>query len=138
MSIAIALDSAAVDALASEPDTSGEPVRAALRAAQRLGRPVTIPSVVLAELYRGQRRDARIDAFLNREQGIELRDTDRSFSRLVGGLLAGAELGSEAIVDAHVVAAALELGGGVCFTSDAADLERIAAPYRNVTVVGVG
>jgi len=138
VSIAIALDSAAVDALASEPDTTGEPVRAALRAAQRLGRPVTIPSLVLAELYRGRRRDARIDAFINREQGIDLRDTDRSFSRLVGGLLAGAQLGSEAIVDAHVVAAALELGGGVCFTSDPADLERIAAPYRNVTVVGVG
>ena len=138
MSIAIALDSAAVDALASEPDTTGEPVRAALRAAQRLGRPVTIPSLVLAELYRGRPRDARIDAFINREQGIDLRDTDRSFSRLVGGLLAGAQLGSEAIVDAHVVAAALELGGGVCFTSDPADLERIAAPYRNVTVVGVG
>lgn len=78
-----------------------------------------------------------MDSLLSRERGIRLRDTDRSLARLVGTLLAGANLGSEAIVDAHVVAAALEHGGGVCFTSDASDLERIAAPYRNVTVVGV-
>jgi hypothetical protein len=133
----VALDAGAVDALVTEPAAAGTHVRAVLRAAHRLGRSVTIPSLVLAELYRGGRRDAGVDSFINRQHGIELRDTDRGFARLVGGLLAAAELGSEAIVDAHVVAAVVEQGGGVCVTGDARDLERIAAPYRNVTIVAV-
>lgn len=137
MSRSIVLDSAAVDALASGIPERRAGFRAAVAAAQRRGVPVSIPSVVLAELYRGRRYDSQMDSLLSRERGIRLRDTDRSLARLVGTLLAGANLGSEAIVDAHVVAAALEHGGGVCFTSDASDLERIAAPYRNVTVVGV-
>lgn len=137
MSRVVALDAAAIDALITKPDASGTEVRAVLRAAQRLSHSVTVPSLVLAELYRGRRRDAGVDALISREHGIELRDTDLSFARLVGGLLAAAELGSEAIVDAHVVAAVVERGGGICVTGDTPDLERIAAPYRNVTVVGV-
>jgi predicted nucleic acid-binding protein len=52
-------------------------------------------------------------------------------------LLAGVGAGSELIVDAHVVAAAVEGGGGVLLTGDRDDLERIAAPYPGVQVVSV-
>ncbi len=41
------------------------------------------------------------------------------------------------IVDAHVVAAAVEAGGGVLLTTDVSDLARLAARYRNVQVVDI-
>jgi len=40
-------------------------------------------------------------------------------------------------VDAHVVAAAVEAGGGVVLTSVPKDLVRLAVPYRNIHVVGI-
>ena len=43
----------------------------------------------------------------------------------------------ELIVDAHVVAATVEGGGGVLLTGDRGDLERIAAPYPSVLAVSV-
>jgi hypothetical protein len=61
-----------------------------------------------------------------------MRDTDRTLARLVGGVLSGAKQDSAQIVDAHVVAVAVERGGGVILTGDVADLERLAAPYRSV------
>ena len=53
-------------------------------------------------------------------------------------VLAAAGVGSTFMVDAHVVAAAVELGGGVVLTADAGDLRKLSAPYRNVTVVDIG
>lgn len=112
-------------------------VRAALAAAERLGREVVVPAVVLAELYRGRGHSQLVDACLSRETGIQVRVTDRAFARLVGGVLAGARAGSGLMVDAHVVAAAIELGGGVILTADADDINRLAASFRNVQVVDV-
>jgi hypothetical protein len=112
-------------------------VRAALRAAVRLRREVVVPSVILAELYRGPRHNALVDACLSRETGIQVRDTDRSLARLVGGVLAAARVGSEHLADAHVIAAAVELGGGLALTTDAEDLSRLAASYGNVIVIGL-
>jgi predicted nucleic acid-binding protein len=97
---------------------------------------VTVPTVILAELYRGAGRNQMIDAMLSREsEALELRDTDRVLARLVGGVLAGVGAGSEDLADAHVVAVAVEAGGGVILTVDDTDLTRLAAPYRTVTVV---
>ena len=136
MSKVVVLDSAAVDGLARRaiPDA----VRAALEAASRLGRDVVIPSVVLAECYRDRDRVQAVDSMLSRHVAIQLRDTDKSLARLVGSLLGAADLGSEALVDAHVVAAAIEQGGGVCLTGDVDDIERLAAGAGSVTVVAVG
>lgn len=50
----------------------------------------------------------------------------------------GARAASEHMVDAHVVAAAIESGGGVIFSADAGDLTRPATPHRNVQVVDIG
>ena len=38
------------------------------------------------------------------------------------------------LVDAHVVAVAVEAGGGVVVTGDRADLERLSASYRHLAV----
>ena len=139
MSRCVVLDSEAMSALASAtPKRRQRDVRAALAAAVRLGRDVVVPAVVLAELYRGPGRSALLDACLARETGLDVRVTDRAFARLVGAVLAAARAGSEHIVDAHVVAAAIEAGGGVVLTSDTGDLTTLAAPYRNVHVVDIG
>ena len=135
MSRCVVLDSEALVALAGPPGRRSMEVRAALRAAVRLRREVVVPSVILAELYRGPWHNAMVDACLSRETGIRVRDTDRTLARLVGGVLAAAQAGSEHLADAHVVAVAVELGGGLALTAYADDLGRLAASYRNVTVI---
>lgn len=138
MSRALVLDSEALAALVGPASARQREVRAALGAAVRLRRDAIVPAVVLAELYRGRGRSSLIDACLSRETGLLVRATDRALARLVGGILAGAGAGSDLIVDAHVVAAAVEAGGGLLLTRDSADLKRLAAPYRNVQVVDIG
>lgn len=137
MSRCVVLDSEALSALAGKPSRKQREVRAALSAAVALGRDAIVPALVLAELYRSPGRSALIDACLSRETGFSIRATDRSLARLVGATLASARAGSELIVDAHVVSAAVEAGGGVVLTGDPDDLERLAAPYRNVAVVSI-
>ena len=134
MSPSVVLDSEAVFVLSGGRSAALTEIQAALEAARRLGRDVIIPTVVLAELYRGRQRSQLIDSMLSRETGIELRDTDRSFARLVGGILAAAGADSTLMVDAHAVAAAVEAGGGVIMTSDPHDLERLAANYANIHI----
>ncbi|MES1241096.1 MAG: type II toxin-antitoxin system VapC family toxin [Acidobacteriota bacterium] len=133
----VVLDAEALAALAGRPGARSREVRAALRAAANLRREVIVPSVILAELYRGPRHNALVDACLSRETGLKIRDTDRPLARIVGGVLAAAQAGSEHLADAHVIATAVELGGGVALTSDPDDLERLAASFRNVMVVGL-
>jgi len=100
-----------------------------------LDRRVLVPSVVLAELYRGRGHNQLVDACLARERNaLDSRDTDRALARIVGGVLAGAKAGSEMIVDAHVVAIAVEAGGGVIVTGDEQDLNRLSAPYPHIVV----
>ena len=53
------------------------------------------------------------------------------------GLLKEVRRGESEGADAHVIAAAVELGGGLAVTTDADDLGRLAAAYRNVTVIGL-
>lgn len=135
----IALDAEALGALAGPDGPRKRTVRQALEAAARTRRDVIVPTVVLAELYRGVGRSQLIDALLARsEQAIGVRDTDRELARVVGAVLHGAGIGSAHIVDAHVVAAAVEAGGGIALTGDKADLERLAAPYRSVLVQPLG
>ena len=134
MTARLVLDSEALSALGRQRSARQDEVRAALRAAQRLHREAVVPTVVLAELYRGPHRNQFVDACLARETGIATRDTDRPFARVVGGVLAGAGAGSGMLAYAHVVAAAVETGGGVVLTGDPADMTRLAAPYPTVIV----
>lgn len=131
----VVLDQRALDALASGDGPAKRRVRQAMVAAVRLRREVTVPTVVLAELYRGGGRNQLVDALLSREeQALVLRDTDRVLARLVGGILAAAGAGSEDLADAHVVAVAVEGGGGVVLTGDPRDMSRLSDPYRTVVV----
>lgn len=131
------LDSEAFSALAGKRSKRQEEVRAALAAAAQLRRDVIVPAVVLAELYRGHGRSSLLDACLSRETGLSIRNTDRSFARLVGGVLAAARAGSELLADAHVVAAAVEAGGGVVLTGDPDDIVRLASRHRNIQVIDI-
>lgn len=110
MSRCVVLDAEALAAL-GRAGHRGLEVRAALRAAARLRREVVVPSVILAELYRGPRHSSLVDACLSRETGIRVRDTDRPLARIVGG--------------------------GLALTVDVEDLSRLAASYGNVTIVGL-
>lgn len=131
----LVLDQRAIDALAGPDGPAKRRVRNALTAAASLHREVVTPTVVLAELYQGGGRNQFIDSLLAREEGaVLLRDTDRSFARLVGGVLVASAAHSEHIVDAHVVAAAVEVGGGVVLTGDPNDLVRLADPFRTIVV----
>ncbi len=137
MSRVLVLDAEALSVLARRRGESFGEVRDAIQAARRLRRDVVTSAVTLAELYRGPGRNSTVDACLSRESFIDVRNTDRSFARSVGGVLGAAGVGSELLADAHVVAVAVEAGGGVVLTSDETDLGRLAAPYPNVQVIGI-
>ncbi len=131
----LVLDAEAVSVLVQRGSTGRRTVQQALEAARRLRREVAVATVTLAELYRGPGRSQALDSLLAREQEeIFLRDTDRQLARLVGAILAEASLSSGQIADAHVVAVAVEDGGGIVLTGDEEDLQRLAAPYRTVVI----
>jgi predicted nucleic acid-binding protein len=131
----LVLDQAGVHALAGPATEAKRQVRVAMTAAFRTNRTVTIPTVILAELYRNSGKNQMIDAMLSREEeGIDLRNTDRALARLVGGVLSAAGAGTEDLADAHVVACAIESGGGVLMTVDEDDLSRLSAPYSGIFV----
>ena len=133
----VVLDNAALDALAGSASEAKGMIRAAITAAVRHQREVVVPAVVLAEMYRGRHHNQVVDACLSRETGLTIRDTDRAMARLVGGILSAADRGTADMVDAHVVGAAVERGGGICLTGDPDDLAALAAPYPSVEVVDV-
>ncbi len=134
----VSLDSEALNALSGPDSPAMRRVWRAMDAAERDGHDVAVATVVLAELSRGRSRTQAVDALLARHRdGITCRDTDRRLARMVGGVLEAAGSGSEDMVDAHVVAVAVEAGGGVILSQDRADLERLAAPYRTVVVEGL-
>ena len=131
----VCLDAEAFGALAGPDSDIKRRVRRILQAARRLGRDVQVPTVVLAELYRGRGHNQLVDACLARERAsLASRDTDRQLARIVGGVLAAAGAGSSMIVDAHVVATAVDAGGGVLVPVTATDLERLSAPYTTSRV----
>lgn len=137
MNRCLVLDAGALAALGGRAGRRNQEVRAAVRAATELGKEVVVPAVILAELYRGPRHNSLVDACLSRETGLAVRDTDRPLARMAGGVLAAANAGSEHLADAHVIAAAVEHGGGTALTTDPRDLDRLAAAFRNVTVLGL-
>lgn len=107
-----------------------------MRAAQRRGEPVRVPSATLVELYRGGGTDEAIDLELGRGYA-KVVTTGVRIARAGGHLLAAVGAGSELAVDALVVATAVRLGGGLILTHDPADLERLTAHHPNVRVVAV-
>jgi hypothetical protein len=73
----VVLDAEALSSLAGHPTPREREVRAAMRAAEQLGRDVVVPAVILAELYRGHRHSQLVDSCLSGETGVRTRDIDR-------------------------------------------------------------
>jgi predicted nucleic acid-binding protein len=128
----LVLDAAGLDALAIQhpPDV----LRALLAEAHRRGRSVIVPTLVCAELARGRARTraleatvARHDRSLGERPALQLMDTDFDLARQVGAILEATGHGSEHVVDAHVVAVCVPLGGGLVVTADPDDISALAA-----------
>lgn len=92
---------------------------------------VTVPSVVVAEWWRGQRGPVAhlLDAFV-------VESTSRVLAEIAGEALAELRLGREHTIDAVVMASAASRGD-VVYTSDFDDLTRLSARFPGVRVLGV-
>jgi len=133
---ALILDSEALNALAN-PGTRGSltlRARAIAQVAHERGALVRVPAPVLAEVCRGSRFDAAVNAVLNRG-AIVVADLTREISQRAGALLTRARMSSPNAVDAFVVATALEFDTAVIASGDTADLARLAAPYRQLSLM---
>lgn len=132
------LDAEALSALA-RPRQNVERHRraaAALQSAHTRNHPVRVPSAVLVELYRGRGADEPIDRLLG--TGItRVVTTGIRIARIAGHLLASAGRGSDAAIDALVVATAVRLGGGIVLTHDPEDLRLLATDIANVNIAAI-
>ena len=137
MAAIVVLDNEAVASLArpDERTASARRAQAVLTVAVRRHALVRVPSAVLAELYRDDRRDAPIDRLVGPVVGVVT--TGRRVARVAGGLLDRHQLGSCHLVDAVVVATAVRLGGAVVLTGDPGDLQLLAADHPNVQMVAL-
>ncbi|MDP4015416.1 MAG: PIN domain-containing protein [Candidatus Nanopelagicales bacterium] len=109
-------------------------VRAALEAAYNTNANAAVPAAVLAELYRGGRRDQALDSFLSRDSSLDVTPTDRGLARTIGNVLAAVGRGSSHHVDASVAAVAIKNGGGVVITADADDLSVLCAGFPGILI----
>lgn len=138
MADTLILDAEAVAALAwpQERAVLAERARALLTIAREREAIVRVPVGVLAEVCRGQRRDAAVAHLLN-GRGIEVEPLTTTTARQAGALLHVAGLDSADAVDAFVVATAIGFGRAVIATSDPDDLARLAANHPDVIVVAL-
>jgi predicted nucleic acid-binding protein len=120
------LDSGAVIAL-SRADARA---RAFLQRAVELGSRVDVPAVVVAETTRGTARDAAVNRVLAAVDAVP--SLDQAGARRAGSLL-GATRGDN-VIDALVVAHAVEAGGGLVLTSDLDGLSALAGAHPEVWV----
>jgi len=108
-------------------------VRAELTVAEQLGARVHVSSVTLAEVIRGQRRDARVHSLLS---AVEKVPVTPELGRAAGQLLG--RTGRDDTVDAVVAVTAQSVGRLVrLLTGDPADLRALAADMPGVTVVPI-
>lgn len=130
------LDSEALSAIAHGPAVRRDRVRALVGEMRRRELPVATVSAVLAEVVRGRRADAAVFAGLRRER-VEVRPVDTPTGVRAGQLLGAGGAGPDLAVDAFVVAVGDLAGGAVVATTDADDLEGLAAPTDAVMIVSI-
>lgn len=131
------LDSEALSSVAHGPTLRRDRVRALITEMRRRELPVGTVAAVLAEVVRGQRRDAGIFAGLRRER-VEVFPVDTRVGVRAGQLLGSAGAGSELAIDAFIVAVADLQGGAVIATVDKGDLQRLAGYAANVSIADIG
>ena len=108
-------------------------VRAELTVAEQLGARVHVSSVTLAEVIRGQRRDARVHSLLS---AVEKVPVTPELGRAAGELLG--RTGRDDTVDAVVAVTAQSVGRLVrLLTGDPADLRALTADMPGVTIVPI-
>jgi predicted nucleic acid-binding protein len=105
-------------------------IRNVVTRAVALGIRITVPAAVVTEWWRG-RTDAR-ELIL---KSLNVEPLSERVAKLAGEAIASVE-GTTAI-DAIVMASAA-LRGGVVYTSDVDDLERLRGRFPGVRVLGVG
>lgn len=100
--------------------------------AQHAGTPIHTTSGVVAQVWRGGGRQARLALLL---RGIDERSLDEHASRRIGMLLG--EAGSSDVVDASIVDIAID--GDEILTSDVADITSLAdAAGKRLMITPVG
>lgn len=102
-----------------------------LRAAERHGRDVRIPSVVIAQAWRDGRRQVLLARLL---AGSIIDPVDDELARRAGELLG--RTGTTDAIDA-IVACVAAREGATIITSDPDDLQRLADELGGVRVLGV-
>jgi predicted nucleic acid-binding protein len=121
----LTFDTGALIALESRRQRMGE----VLAAARILRRPMTVPTAVVTEWWRGQKGPvARI------LEGVVIEPLDDRLARIAG--MALAETGGANAIDAIVMASAAQRGD-VVYTSDLPDLTRFASFFPDVRVLRV-
>jgi predicted nucleic acid-binding protein len=90
--------------------------------------PVTIPAVVIAEWYRGQRDWRRVLALAK-----WIQPTSEALARMAGAALK--TTGGSNAIDAIVMASAAQRGD-VVYTSDIPDLQVLASVFPDVRIFG--
>ena len=131
------LDSEALSALAHGPVARRDRVRALVHQMRARDLPVATVAAVLAEVVRGRAEDAGAFAGLRRER-VQVRPVDTAVGVRAGQIVGAARVGSELAVDAFVVAVGDLVGGAIVATTDAGDLERLAAHAELVTIADIG
>ena len=127
------LDAAALSVLAQprERAASARRAQAVLEAIERRGGYGVVPAPVLAETSRTR---SRRDATARVLRRLDVVPTDRRIAQVAGALLEAAALSSKEAIDAFVVATAAMHQSALVLTSDASELERLAAVLPNVAI----
>jgi predicted nucleic acid-binding protein len=102
-----------------------------IKAALQMGVDVTVPAVVLAEVWRGGPRAARLAQILS---SCIVADTDKSQALKAGEAIA--RVSGAGTVDALVMASAATRGDTV-LTGDSQDLSALRTVFSAVNVVGI-
>jgi predicted nucleic acid-binding protein len=123
----LTLDSGALIAF----ERSDRRVMAHLKEAARRGAELTVPSVVVAETWRGGRRSARVARLL---RACSVEPLSEQIARRAGEAIVMAK--GAAVVDAIVMTSAAQRLDRV-LTSDVGDLEQLRVAYPRVRVLGL-
>ena len=134
------LDADGLDALAEARPP--ELLRALLGEAYQRARDVLVPAVVCAEVCRGAPRTRAVESTLARHAPttgqrppVAVIPTDFPLARQVGAILFASGAGTEALVDAHVVAVCVHHGGGLVITADPHDIARLAQATPSIRII---
>ncbi len=136
----VVLDAAGLDALSEQRPP--ERLRALLAEAHARQSDVVVPAVVCAEVCRGSARTRAVESALRRYDGrqghrpaVRVLVTDFPLARRVGAILHGSEADTGDLVDAHLVAACADAGGGLVISSDPDDIQRLSQAVPGVRIV---